>query len=108
MNKTLQDAAFYVDGPGATVVWSKPDNDLYVVSCGEMRIHLGDDVIRNTDQLEKAGITTDKQLMAIDVDDWVNNPWFELWSQSDTRYGGEPYFDLDDAIHAALQNEREN
>ena len=61
MTKTLQDAAFYVDGPGATVVWSKPDNDLYVVRCGEMRIQLKDDVIRNTDQLEKAGIKTDKQ-----------------------------------------------
>lgn len=107
------DSAFYTNGPGTEVVWEEEGCDYYVVRNGEMRIHAtredsSIEVIRYTDQLERFGITTDKQLTewtdkGEEVFSWENNSWFEVWNDKDTEFFSEPIHDLQQAIKFAKE-----
>jgi hypothetical protein len=69
-----------------------------------MRIAYDDRVIRYTNDLIHAGITTDKKLYnAIDSQklEFVNNAWFEVWMNDDPDYFSEPIHDLASAIEEA-------
>lgn len=98
------DAAFFVNEVGAETVWSDGDKPAYVVRNGEMRIAYDDRVIRYTNDLIHAGITTDKKLYnAVDSQklEFVNNAWFEVWMSNDPDYFSEPIHDLASAIEEA-------
>lgn len=108
------DSAFYTNEPGVEVVWEQEGCDYYVVRNGEMRIHATKDghenieVIRYTDQLERFGITTDKQLAEWTEKDeeifsWQNNSWFEVWNDKDPEFFSEPLHDLQEAIKFAKE-----
>lgn len=107
-----QDPAFYNYGSGTAVVWRKPEHDFFVVRTGEMRIHYkeGDveETLRYTDDLDGLGIDTDKKLAEIyerlgeEGFCWVNNSWFEIYSDEDENYFSEPFDELDKAILYAI------
>lgn len=105
-----QDSAFYTMEPGHEVVFQDEENPFFVVRNGEMRIHAikngHEVVIRYTDQLEEFGIKNDKQLgewsAKEELFDWVNNSWFEVWSDEDEAFDGGVYHELDEAISAAI------
>lgn len=104
MTNQKQDACFYVDDSGSQVVWESEDSDFYVIRAGEMRILFDDNIIRYTDQLEKAGITTDKILEHYILEeklDMVHNPWFEVFSRKDSFWCSDPIFEIDEAIDYA-------
>jgi hypothetical protein len=119
MTKQLQDSAFYTNESGTEVVWISDKNPFYVVRAGEMRINAIDDkgtgwIIRYTDQLERFGVKTDEQLLewtekgekmsqlgAEGIFDWLNNSWFEVYSESDPDFFSEPLHELDEAIKQA-------
>ena len=104
IDTTQLDPAFYVWSAGAEEVWSAEGNPFYVVRNGEMRIHAEDDegaeyVLRYTDRLMEFGIKNDEQLAEwsakpIEKFDWVNNAWFEVWTNKDPDYYSEPFHDL--------------
>ena len=106
-----QDSAFYTDSQGTQTVWSEPNNPFYVVRAGEMRIHATSEdgeevVIRYTDQLEDFGITNDEELKewsdkGEDVFSWVNNSWYEIYTDKDPDFFSEPLHELDEAIGQA-------
>ena len=115
------DAAFYVwDANGhqhiANVVYGNREVGVYCD--GEMRIHLWADkaareqgetpeIIRYTDRLNAAGITTDTALYAaIDAErlEFINNTWFDLYMSDETNNGEHAdtvTHTLTDAIAAA-------
>ena len=107
------DSAFYTNGPGTEVVWEQEGCDYYVVRNGEMRIHATRDdgsieVIRYTDQLERFGITNDKELAewtnkGEEVFYWDMNSWFEVYTEKDTEFFSEPIHDLQEAIKFAKE-----
>jgi hypothetical protein len=107
------DSAFYTNSPGTEVVWEQEGCDYYVVRNGEMRIHATRDdgsieVIRYTDQLERFGITNDKELAewtnkGEEVFSWENNSWFEVYTEKDTEFFSEPIHDLQQAIKFAKE-----
>jgi hypothetical protein len=106
-----KDSAFYTDEAGTQVVWEKEGMPFYVVRAGEMRIHAvsesGDEgVIRYTDQLRDFGIDTDKELAEWsakpeEIFSWVNNSWFEIYTEKDSWFFSEPLHDIDEAIAEA-------
>lgn len=107
-DQSCQDSAFYTYSQDTETVWSKEGNPFYVVRAGEMRIHATSEsgeevVIRYTDQLEDFGIKDDKALAewsakGEEVFSWVNNSWFEIYTDEDREFYSEPYHELDDAI----------
>ena len=78
-----------------------------------MRIHARNNVeneyrvIRYSDDLEKVGVTTVAELIALenkgeDYFIWDDNPWFEVWDTEDETY--EAVFDtLDNAVAFATE-----
>jgi hypothetical protein len=78
-----------------------------------MRIHAvaedGEEVvIRYTDRLEEFGIKNDQQLAewsdkGEEVFSWVNNSWFEVYTEKDADYYSDPLHDLDEAIAFAKE-----
>jgi hypothetical protein len=109
-----QDAVFYTGGD-VEVVWKSDDCDFYVVACGDTRILLVDEEgkehdIRQPADLEGAGIKSDtdfKRLADKDLITWYNNPWFEVYSDTDLDYYSEPMYELDEAIGFAYAQHNE-
>jgi hypothetical protein len=105
------DSAFYTNNAGTEVVWEEEGCDFYVVRNGEMRIHYSPDlesvtVIRYTDQLEDVGVKNDEDLekftaLGEEMFSWVNNSWFEVYTEKDPDYFTEPLHDLEEAIEMA-------
>jgi hypothetical protein len=105
------DSAFYTNSAGTEVVWEEEGYDFYVVRAGEMRIHYSPDleshtVIRYTDQLEEIGVRNDEDLekftaLGEEMFSWVNNSWFEVYTEKDPDYFTEPLHDLEEAIEVA-------
>jgi CRP-like cAMP-binding protein len=112
-----QDSAFFTYSAGTEVVWEDVACDYYVVRAGEMRIHAvsdsGDEVvIRYSDQLQDFGIKTDAELAEWsakpeEVFSWVNNSWFEVYTEKDTDFFSEPFHSLDEAIAYAVSLDKE-
>lgn len=111
--KDRQDPAFYVDGPGQTVVWDGDESGrFYVARCGEMRILYSpnldsQEVIRYTDDLEAIGVTNDALLekfteLGEEMFCWIHNAWFEVIDSSDEQDLGEVYHALDEAVERAI------
>jgi hypothetical protein len=108
-----QDPAFYNWGGGSEIVWQKPEHDFYVVRAGEMRIHYkegdAEETLRYTSDLDELGIDTDKKLAEIgerlgeEGFSWVNNSWFEIYSNEDSDFFSEPLHELDEAIVNAIR-----
>jgi hypothetical protein len=107
-----QDSAFYTNEAGSEVVWDGDESGrFYVVRNGEMRIHAITEageawIIRYTDQLERFGITNDKELHEWTdkgelVFDWIHNSWFEIVDNDEPDYG-EVYHELDEAVERAI------
>lgn len=106
---TKQEAEFYVNCEGTESLWE--GERYYVIRNGEMRIHMGDEVIRYTDQLIAAGIGSDKVLSALniasglaetfDLFQVIDSPWFEVVDSSDPTDMGEVYHSLDEAVERA-------
>lgn len=114
MNEQRQDSAFYTNQEGVEVVWESDETPYYVVRNGEMRIlykpKLDEDaqVIRYTDQLERIGVLTDKDLghfntLGDEVFNWVDNSWFEVRTERDTSWYSDVVDTLDDAIAMAME-----
>lgn len=111
-----QDPAWYREGSSLETAWSKEGHDLYVVATGEMRIVITyasgeQDILYYTSDLEKEGITNDRELGERGQDEesfyWSANPWFEVWSKKTSDYFSDPIFELDEAIQFALDFEKE-
>ena len=106
---TKQSAEFYVNSEGTESLWE--GKRYYVVRNGEMRILMGEDVIRYTDQLERAGIGSDKVLSALNISSGlaethdlfqvIDSPWFEVVDSTDPTDEGEVYHSLEEAIERA-------
>lgn len=103
---TKQEAEFYVDCEGTQSLW---EGDRFcVIRNGEMRIRMGEEIIRYTDQLIAAGIGSDKVLSALniasglaetrDLFEVIDSPWFEVVDSSDPADMGEVYHTLDEAV----------
>lgn len=113
---TKQEAEFYVDNEGTQTLWEGAR--YYVIRNGEMRIHMGDEVIRYTDQLIAAGIGSDKVLSALNISSGlaetadlfqiIDSPWFEVVDSTDPTDMGEVYHSLDEAVQRAQNLEAEN
>lgn len=114
MSKVTQnDSAFYTNTAGSEVVWEEEGCDYYVVRAGEMRIHAVEEsgsevVIRYTDRLKEFGIKTDQQLAewtdkGEEVFSWVNNSWFEVYTEKDPEFFSDPLHDLQEAIAFAKE-----
>lgn len=106
---TKQSAEFYVNNVGTESLWE--GERYYIIRNGEMRIHLGDEVIRYTDQLISAGVGSDKVLSALNIScalaetrdlfEVIDSPWFEVVDSQDPTDEGEVYHSLDEAIERA-------
>lgn len=104
-----QSAEFWVDSEGTQSLWK--GERYYVIRNGEMRIHMGDEVIRYTDDLLAAGIGSDKVLSALNIScalaetldlfQIIDSPWFEVVDSSDPTDMGEVYHELDEAVERA-------
>ena len=75
----LQDSAWYMDSAIAKIEYK--DQEITISSVGEMRINLDDSVIRHDQDLREHGIKDDKDLHKIPAEAWVNNSWFEAYSE---------------------------
>ena len=103
---TRQDSSFYTNGAGPEVVWEDSDNPFFVMRNGEMRIQYKDATLRYTSDLLEAGIDSDQKLIELDEAgeiEWMNNSWYEVWSDSDPDYFSEPLHELDLAIETAKE-----
>jgi hypothetical protein len=97
---TRQDACFYVNGQATESLW---EGERYaVIRNGDLRLVLGDDVCRYTQDLERHGIDTDSALEnLLEGTEFLENPWFEVVDTSDPTDEGEVYDYLDDAVERA-------
>jgi hypothetical protein len=87
--------------------------DYYVVASGVMdiRYRTTDGVehrIFDADTLDKLGFDTDIKIAEMSSKDeevwcWVNNNWFEVYSDTDLDYYSEPIDTIDEAIQYALE-----
>lgn len=108
-----QDSCFYADGAGNSVAWSMEGCDYYVVASGVMdiRYRTPDGVehrIFDADTLDKLGFDTDIKIAEMSSKDeevwcWVNNNWFEIYSDTDLDYYSDPIDTIDEAIQYALE-----
>ena len=119
--ETRNDSAFYTYSPDSEIAWQDFENECiyYVRRVGEMRIHATDKesirwVIRYTDDLEEFGITNDRELAewsmkGDDVFEWINNSWFEVFSNNDPNFWEDNSIDnLAEAIsHAKKLDKKE-
>jgi hypothetical protein len=93
---------FYCDGDGHSLVGIIKDtlsgNQIYFYCDGEMRINYLDRRAIYSDQLPSIGINNDHDLMKIgDIEayDIINNPWFDLYFQSE----GNADYEHMDVVH---------
>ena len=97
-----QSAEFYVWCEGPEYVWH--GEKYSIIRNGEMRIEYKGEIIRYTDALINAGITTDGELEVLyNVDAIVNNPWFEI-VETEGEWDWDPeniHDNLNDAIEIA-------
>lgn len=109
-----QDSCFYAYGTSEAVVWSLEGCDYFVVATGVMEIRYTDPSgnehrIYETADLDSLGLDTDSKVSAMaDQDEevwtWVNNNWFEVYSDTDLDYYSDPIDGgLDEAIEYALE-----
>lgn len=115
---TRQDAAFYTWGPGPTNVATitRGGRKLYIDCVGEMYLVVPsidgdkvveDSVIRYSDDLENAGITSDEILnyvttywsMKNGYEIWHMNSWFEVYSDVED-FGYNVWHEVDEAVEA--------
>lgn len=107
-----QDSCFYADGSGNSVAWSMEDCDYYVIASGVMDIRYTapdgtEHRIYDTGTLDSLGFDTDSKVAKMsdkgeEIWSWVNNNWFEVYSDTDLDYYSEPIDTLDEAIQYAL------
>ena len=105
-----QSAEFYVHGEGTETLWDGGER-YYVIRNGEMRIHFGEDILRYTEDLLKAGVCSDRVLSALNISSAlaethdlfqiIDSPWFEVVDSSDPTDMGEVYHYLDEAVERA-------
>lgn len=98
---TRQDASFYVNSADTESVW---EGDRYaVIRNGELRLVIGDDVCRYTQDLDRHGIDSDSALENLleQGTEFLENPWFEVIDTDDPTDDGEVYDYLDDAVERA-------
>lgn len=109
-----QDSAFYTWGDVQTLAWVRytPEEgeeiEIYVVVAGEMRLHYDGKEIRNAQQLEEAGITTDSELYELgeaEKLEWENNSWYEILSENEEL--DEVHHTLSEAVNRAKEIVRE-
>lgn len=105
MSTARQDPCFYVNESNWERVWHEDGNTRYVVRNGEMRLPYKGEVIRYTDDLERIGVRTDKELemLLFSGREFWDNPWFEVWDTEDL--GLEVVFDTLDLAVAYAQGE---
>lgn len=112
-----QEAVWYTGGD-VEVAWNSDDCDFYVVAVGDTNISITDEngkdhLVKQPADLMELGIETDSQLQALSDGGrltWYNNPWFEVYSDTDLDFYSEPIHELDEAIGFAYaqHNERNN
>ncbi len=112
-----QDSCFYSDGSGATTAWYDDCCDYYVVACGVMDIRYTDPDgnehrIYSTKTLDSLGFDTDSKIAKMsdkgeEIWEWVNNNWFEVYSDTDLDFCSEPIDTIDSAIDYALRLDKE-
>lgn len=97
---TKQDASFYVNGQATESLW---EGDRYaVIRNGELRVVIGDDVCRYTQDLQRHGIDTDSALETLlEGTEFIDTPWFEVVDTSDQTDEGEVWDTLDGAVERA-------
>ena len=108
-----QDSCFYSDGSGATTAWYDDCCDYYVVACGVMDIRYTDPDgnehrIYSTGTLDSLGFDTDSKVAEMSAKDeeiweWVNNNWFEVYSNTDLDFSSDVIDTLDNAIAYAIE-----
>jgi len=113
-----QDSCFYADGSGATTAWYDECCDYYVVSAGVMDIRYTapdgtEHRIYDTGTLDSLGFDTDSKIAEMEskgeeVWSWVNNNWFEVYSDTDLDYYSEPIDTIDNAIAYAIELSKSN
>ena len=113
-----QDSCFYADGSGATIAWHYECCDYYVVSAGVMDIRYTapdgtEHRIYDTKTLDSLGFDTDSKIAEMsskgeEVWSWVNNNWFEVYSDTDLDYYSEPIDTIDNAIAYAIELSKSN
>jgi hypothetical protein len=93
------------------VAWSMAGCDYYVVASGVMDIKYTapdgtEHRIYDTGALDSLGFDTDSKIAKMgrrEEWDWVNNNWFEVYSDTDLDYYSEPIDTIDNAIEYALE-----
>lgn len=72
---------FYADGSTHNHVAkvSFKDKTIHIYCDGEMDFTHNEVRVRNSSQLDDAGIYTDLDVKKIDQDQWMNNPWFDAY-----------------------------
>jgi len=113
-----QDSCFYADGSGATTAWYDECCDYYVISAGVMDIRYTapdgtEHRIYDTGTLDSLGFDTDSKIAEMEskgeeVWSWVNNNWFEVYSDTDLDYYSEPIDTIDNAIAYAIELSKSN
>ncbi len=117
VNERQYDPCFYVDNGHTLVAKVSKDKKVISIYCdGEMRINdfrdgkdLPPSVIRYASDLIKLGIESDELVFEHNESgrfDWVNNAWFDLYSNDDSD-GDSGWLDnvthdLSDAISSAI------
>ena len=76
---------FYCDGHGHNLVAKVTYKDIKIhIYCdGEMDFTHNGIRVRNNSRLEEAGIFNDSDAAKIDSNQWMNNPWFDAYLESD-------------------------
>lgn len=104
--KESRDPVFYCDGYGhahvLTVLDKETGNEVRIYCDGEMRINLGDYILRNSDDLTKHGILTEQDLEKVGQDAWVNNPWFDMYLYTALEDGSHMNFVHFDALEEGV------
>lgn len=95
-----QSAEFYITCDGPEYVWH--GEKYSVIRNGEMRVEYKGEIIRYTDDLIRAGITTDGELEVLyNMDAIGNNPWFEIVeSEGEWIWGPE---NVHDTLNGAIE-----
>lgn len=76
---------FYCDGYGSGPVAkvSYKDIAIHIYCDGEMDFTHNGIRVRNNSRLEEAGIFNDSDAAKINSNQWMNNPWFDAYLESD-------------------------
>lgn len=98
--KEFQDSVWYMGDIIATIIYK--GQEIKIGSCGELRIHYKDQVVRHTDRLKDINVVNDSTLNALPDEAWHNNTWFEVWS--DLYPDGVVLHSAYDAIKTTIQD----